>query len=351
MRRRRPRGDPLLRASPRGGNFEDPHTGYRGNILHVVDPRRGPPRRRSTALPPAAARGTRRHACVPGSTTRCCSAGTRCSCARSPRRRSRSGATTGWTRRARTPGSSLRELRRDDGRLLRSWQGGRAHLLAYAEDYAALLEALLTLAELDDVAVARRGADRRRRSRPAVRRRRAAAASSPPAPTPKRSSCARRTTRTTRRRRRTPSPPTASSASPRSPATPTLRGTRRRGGSRTLAPVLGEHPTAFAYLLEALERLVTPPLEVAVVGDARRSRHRRHSGRELRAPAAPGVRADRRPRRARAPSSRRCSPTATPSTDAATAYVCEHFACRLPVTDPEALERSSTQRSRPASTS
>src|SRR5262249_18477598 len=45
----------------------------------------------------------------------------------------------------------LREMRRDDGRLLRSWQDGRANLLAYAEDYAALLEALLTLAELDDV--------------------------------------------------------------------------------------------------------------------------------------------------------------------------------------------------------
>src|SRR5262249_59596525 len=29
--------------------------------------------------------------------------------------------------------------------------GGRAHLPAYAEDYAALLEALLTLAEVDDV--------------------------------------------------------------------------------------------------------------------------------------------------------------------------------------------------------
>src|SRR5207247_7872524 len=37
----------------------------------------------------------------------------------------------------------------DDGRFLRSW---RAPYLAYAEDYAALLEALCTLAELDDVA-------------------------------------------------------------------------------------------------------------------------------------------------------------------------------------------------------
>src|SRR5207302_4447620 len=58
-----------------------------------------------------------------------------------------------WMDTARTNARFLlRELRRDDGRLLRSWQDGRANLLAYAEDYAALLEALLTLAEVDDVA-------------------------------------------------------------------------------------------------------------------------------------------------------------------------------------------------------
>ena len=62
--------------------------------------------------------------------------------------------TTGCAPRCATCTFLLSELRRDDGRLLRSWQGGRANpaLLAYAEDYAALLEALLTLAELDDVA-------------------------------------------------------------------------------------------------------------------------------------------------------------------------------------------------------
>ena len=49
---------------------------------------------------------------------------------------------------------------RADGRLLRSWQEtapeldgqGRARHLAYADDYAALLAALLTLAEVDDPA-------------------------------------------------------------------------------------------------------------------------------------------------------------------------------------------------------
>src|SRR5262249_56648681 len=34
-----------------GGNFEDPHTGYRGNILHVVDRSEEPPEKVRRALP------------------------------------------------------------------------------------------------------------------------------------------------------------------------------------------------------------------------------------------------------------------------------------------------------------
>jgi uncharacterized protein YyaL (SSP411 family) len=41
----------------------------------------------------------------------------------------------------------LRELRTDDGRLLRTWKDGRAHLAGYLEDHAYLLDALLTLYE------------------------------------------------------------------------------------------------------------------------------------------------------------------------------------------------------------
>ena len=76
-----------------------------------------------------------------------------------------------WKAVARANGRFLlTRLRRDDGRLLRSW---RAPYLAYAEDYAALLEALCTLAELDNASwldVARAG---RRRAAPPVPRRRA----------------------------------------------------------------------------------------------------------------------------------------------------------------------------------
>jgi uncharacterized protein YyaL (SSP411 family) len=41
----------------------------------------------------------------------------------------------------------LRKLRRDDGRWLRSWHGGRAQHRAYASDYAALVDAFTRLAE------------------------------------------------------------------------------------------------------------------------------------------------------------------------------------------------------------
>ena len=78
VRRRRRRGDRATSASPTRGNFVDPHTSYRGNILHVVDrnepePGRG---RRAAARCCSSAASTRSG---PGSTTRCSSGGTRCS--------------------------------------------------------------------------------------------------------------------------------------------------------------------------------------------------------------------------------------------------------------------------------
>jgi uncharacterized protein YyaL (SSP411 family) len=61
------------------------------------------------------------------------------------------GAATGrddWLDEARASAEFLlRELRRADGRWLRSWQGGRAQHLAYAADYAALVGAFTRLAE------------------------------------------------------------------------------------------------------------------------------------------------------------------------------------------------------------
>jgi uncharacterized protein YyaL (SSP411 family) len=92
------------------------------------------------------------------------------------------------------------------------------------------------------------------------------------------------------------------------------------------------HPTGFAYLLGALERHVRTPIEIVIVGDpadARTATLRAEvTGRLIPASvtlaangADPGLPllADRAPR-------------AEP-----TAYVCEHNACRVPVTAPAEL--------------
>ena len=132
------------------GNFEDPHTGFRGNILHAVGPVDTVPDAVQRVLPRLRARandarpaGARRQ----GAARR----GTRCSSARWPRPPTRSTAPTGWPPARANARFLLDAMRRDDGRLLRSWQDGRAAIPAFAEDHAALLEALLTLAEVDDV--------------------------------------------------------------------------------------------------------------------------------------------------------------------------------------------------------
>ena len=207
------------------------------------------------------------------------------------RGRRRLGAPTGW-RRLHTNALSSSPSFDDRRRLLQSWQDGRANLLAYAEDFAALLEALVTLAEVDDVAGSPTRAVagalialRRRRTRRVLHHRHRR----------RRLIVRRRTSRTTPRHRRTRWR-RAVSASPPSPATSRTRLAER--WIRTLAPVLEEHPTAFAYLLEVSERLVTPPLEVAIVG--RRPDHRRTPRRSgepappasVRVVAAPGAEND-----------------------------------------------------------
>ena len=114
----------------------------------------------------------RARACVPASTTRCCSAGTRCSSARSPRPPPRSAATTGWTRRAPTHAScSARCAATTADCCVRGRTG--APISSRTPRTTALLEALVTLAELDDVAWLAGRAHRRRRPRAPLRRRRA----------------------------------------------------------------------------------------------------------------------------------------------------------------------------------
>jgi hypothetical protein len=313
------------------GNFEDPHTGYRGNILHAVGPTDVRPESLDRILPRLFTARTAR--VRPGLDDKVL-LGWNALFLRSLAEAADALERDDWMEAARANARFLlAELRRDDGRLLRSWQDGRANLLAYAEDYAALLGALLTLAEVDDVAwllearVVADGllalfADDERGGffttgvdadalivRPKDYQDNA---------TPSENSLAADGLLRL-----------AALTGDASYAAPAAR------WISTLAPVLGQHPTAFAHLLEASERLVAPPLEVVIVGD----------------PAAPGTRA------LRAEVSGRLLPAvvrvvAGPGTDrqltplladraasdgTALAYVCQNYACRMPVNDPKAL--------------
>jgi uncharacterized protein YyaL (SSP411 family) len=312
-----------------GGNFEDPHTGYRGNILHVVDRGEEPPEQVRRAIPKLIAAREKR--VRPGLDDKVLLAWN----ALFLRVLAEAAAALerdDWMDAARENARFLlSELRRDDGRLLRSWQNGRAHHLAYAEDYAALLEALVTLAEVDDVSwltEARGTADELLRLfhdedgggffttgsdaeslivRPKEYQDNA---------TPAENSLA---------------------------ANGLLRLASLTGVGRyavpaeevlgRLASMLAEHATAFAYLLGALERLVTPPLEIAIVvpPDGAKALRREVHGRLLPASVtvegAPNGGGDLTPLL-----TERALVDGKP-----TAYVCEHFACRQPVTTPEDL--------------
>jgi hypothetical protein len=311
------------------GNFEDPHTGFRGNILHAVDRDEERPAAVVRALPrllEARARRVR-----PGLDDQVL-LGWNALFLRALTDAAGAFDRPDWLDAARANARFLLgTLRRDDGRLLHAWPGGETPTPAYAEDYAALLEALVSLAEVDDVA----WLDDARRTADDLQARFAdedgggffTTASDAEAlivrpkdvqdgATPAASSLAchgllRLAAVTGEARYEAPA----------------------RRWLRTLAPVLAEHPSAFGYLLAALERALAAPLEVALVGDgpALAALRREVLGRlvpnavTLAAPAGRG--ADRSPLLAD-----------RPLVDGqATAYVCERYACRAPVTSPAAL--------------
>jgi uncharacterized protein YyaL (SSP411 family) len=129
-----------------GGNFVDPHTQFSGNILHVFDRTSSPPEAVQRGRERLLARRSRR--IRPGLDNKILlewNALFLTSLIEAAAVLDRDD----WRAAARANGRFLlMRLRRDDGRLLRSW---RAPYLAYAEDYAALLEALCSLAEHDHV--------------------------------------------------------------------------------------------------------------------------------------------------------------------------------------------------------
>ena len=110
---------------------------------------------------------------------------------------------------------------------------------------------------------------------------------------------------------------------------------RALGVFRLLHQAAGRHPQAFGHLLQAMHFHFAPPREVALVGDDVEP-----LARVVRSSFRPTVVTPAmRPGDPEAPRRSRCSRAASRSTAEPAAYVCENFACRLPVTEPEELER------------
>ena len=222
----------------------------------------------------------------------------------------------------------LARLRTPEGRLLRTYNRGEAKLAGYLEDHAFLLEALLTLYEatfeerwfsearaLPDV-ILERFAD------------------------PERGgfySTADDGEQLVARRKELedhPIPAGGSSAALGLLRLELLTGEARygdaaRGHLRLLHPIAARHPGAFAHTLQAIDLALGPAREVALVGP------------DLTALAAV-VRSALRPRLVLAggpgPSGAVPLLEGRQAVDGrATAYVCERFACRHPVTGPAEL--------------
>jgi uncharacterized protein YyaL (SSP411 family) len=221
----------------------------------------------------------------------------------------------------------LTEMRDESGRLLRTWKDGRGRLNAYLEDHAYLVEALLTLyeatfeprwfaaaRELADAMIERFADDERggffdtaSDHEQLVARRKSLEDN--------------------------PIPAGNSSAAYGLLRLAALTGERAYeqralGVLRLLHTIAGEHPQAFAHLLQALDFHFAPVKEVAIVGaDARplervvRDRFRPHLVLAGGEPDGVPLLKDR-----------------TPVDGHAAAYVCENFACRRPVTEPDELE-------------
>ena len=228
----------------------------------------------------------------------------------------------------------LVELRDGQGRLLRSWKGGQAKLNAYLEDHAFLLEALIGLYEATFeprwFTAARELADTM------IER----FADEEMGGFFETSSDHERLLTRRKDLEDHPIPAGNSSAAYGLLRLAALSGEakyERRAVSvlRLLHELAPRHPQAFAHFLQALDFHLARTREVALVGEDTgelervvRARFRPHivlaggkpaaAGHELVVPLLAGREA---------------------AAGRPTAYVCENFACKLPVTEPEELER------------
>jgi uncharacterized protein len=224
----------------------------------------------------------------------------------------------------------LRDLSDGNGRLLRTWKDGQAKLNAYLEDHAFLLEALLSLYEASFEP--RRFADARVLADTMIERfgdeRNGGFFET--------SSDHERLVARRKDLEDHPIPSGNASAAYGLLRLAALTGehdyeARAVSVLRLLHEFAPKHPQAFGHLLQALDFHLSPVKEVALVGDDRRALER-------------VVRGAFRPHLVVAGSSGDANGVPllegrSPVDGRAAAYVCEHFACKAPVTQPDELER------------
>jgi uncharacterized protein YyaL (SSP411 family) len=221
----------------------------------------------------------------------------------------------------------LRELRDGEGRLLRTWKDGQAKLNAYLEDHAFLLEALLTLYEasfeprwfgearaLADTMITR-FADEARGGFFET------------------SSDHEQLVARRKDLEDHPIPSGNASAAYGLLRLAALSGEyeyeqRAVGVFRLLHEVVGRHAQAFAHLLQGLDFHFATVKEVALVGPGREPLERTVRSRFRPHLVLAGGEADGVP----------LLEGRDPVDGRAAAYVCEHFACQRPVTEPAELE-------------
>ena len=221
----------------------------------------------------------------------------------------------------------LRDLRDDDARLLRTWKDGRGRLNAYLEDHAFLLEALISLYEA--TFDPRWFAEARALADTTIER----FADHENGGFFETSSDHEQLVARRKDLEDHPIPAGNSSAAYGLLRLAALTGEqnyaeRAESVLRLLHELGPKHPQAFGHMLQALDFQLAPVKEVALVGDELRSLER-------------VVRDSFRPHLVLAGG----EPDGVPLLDGRdpvegrpTAYVCEHFACRAPVTEPSELE-------------